>query len=245
MNSTIFAQIFLVLPSFFAVTHPAFCYVEPIQFVLRINQKRILIRCFLIYISIFLFSKSEFVIHKLLELEKITASDILPMYDEFNRLDPDNTGKIARPRWLHSSDKSAVSSPCLESSGSRREGTVHRLLHILSTVNVNSQLLTLEIYRDDYKEEKKIFLFFFRYKRREKEVDASKMRGKKNTSYWRWKWTSNSLILWIFTVMINNGNALLNFFCEIVISRWIGIWQLSFIRNYDYELLILWQYASF
>ncbi|CAL9167256.1 unnamed protein product [Musa hybrid cultivar] len=45
-------------------------------------------------------SKSEFVIYKLKEMGKITETDILLICNQFNKLDPNNTGKITLPDLL-------------------------------------------------------------------------------------------------------------------------------------------------
>ncbi|KAJ6810517.1 two pore potassium channel c-like [Iris pallida] len=50
-------------------------------------------------------SKSEFVIYKLKEMKKIGEKDILQICNQFNKLDPNNTGKITLPDLLNSNNR--------------------------------------------------------------------------------------------------------------------------------------------
>lgn len=45
-------------------------------------------------------SKSEYIIYKLKEMEKIGEKDILQICDQFRKLDPNNCGKITLPDLL-------------------------------------------------------------------------------------------------------------------------------------------------
>lgn len=96
------------------------------------------------------FSKSEFVIYKLKEMGKISEKDILQICNQFNKLDPNNTGKITLPDLLHSSRwpwKWAVSSSLnsMPVAAGGKEGTVQNLVYVLFIIYVNLQLLSVDI----------------------------------------------------------------------------------------------------
>ena len=81
------------------------------------------------------FSKSEFVIYKLKEMGKIGEKDILQICNQFNKLDPNNTGKITLPDHCTAAADNLRNGqyPALDSNISvyRREGTVQSLFHVL------------------------------------------------------------------------------------------------------------------
>lgn len=47
-----------------------------------------------------LFSKSDYVIHKLKEMGKINDRDILQICNQFDKIDTNNSGKITLPELL-------------------------------------------------------------------------------------------------------------------------------------------------
>ena len=50
----------------------------------------------------FLCSKSEYIIYKLKEMGKTGEKDIMQICNQFNKLDPNNSGKITLPDLLES-----------------------------------------------------------------------------------------------------------------------------------------------